>query len=147
MRRDYEDIGLSNLDDREIRELVRVDDGVIVLSGRVGTPEELRVAERIVTDVIGANRVRSELVVDPIRRDTTPEGIDEHLTQEDRESGLLLGDMPEQHDPSASTIHGDRDARLHGTTDVGHAIEEGATWIPPESPTPEGHGEGEEDRP
>jgi hypothetical protein len=32
----------------------------------------------------------------------------------------------------------DEDAQLYGTTDVGHAIEEGTSWIPPEAPTPEG---------
>ena len=38
----------------------------------------------------------------------------------------------------------DEEAQLYGTTDVGHAIEEGTAWNPPEAPTPEGYPGAEE---
>ena len=110
MEKDYEDIrDTENLSDNELRALVRdvfdqqvafdpddvdvsVRNGIVRLAGRVGTDEELRIAERTVTDVVGLNRVRSELVVDPIRRAESPEAIDEHLVDEQMHEGLLLGE-------------------------------------------------------
>src|SRR5678816_2711985 len=108
MARDYEDIqNLDQLDDREIRDLVRerlsehngldVDDivvvvtnGAIALSGRVGTEAERRIAEHILTDVLGVEEFTNDLVIDPIRRAESPIDIDDHLADEDRSDGLLL---------------------------------------------------------
>ncbi|HET7613124.1 MAG TPA: BON domain-containing protein, partial [Gemmatimonadaceae bacterium] len=82
MDKDYEDIrDTGDLDDNELRALVRdafeqqmavdpddvsiaVRSGVVSLSGRVGTEEELRIAERIVTDMVGLEKVRNNLFVD-----------------------------------------------------------------------------------
>jgi hypothetical protein len=75
--------------------------------------------------------------VDPARRATSPEAIDEQLVNDDRMEGLLLGDKPVPLDPETETLE-DVDADLYGTTDVGHAIQDGTPWIPPESPTQEG---------
>ena len=90
------------------------------------------------SDVIGAQKYRNEIFVDPNRRAESPEAVDEHLVDEDRREGLLLGDRPVPLNPEAEHRHEDVDSELYGTTDVGHAIEEGTTWIPPESPTQEG---------
>jgi osmotically-inducible protein OsmY len=86
MARDYEDLqNLDQLDDREIRDLVRerlaghngldIDDivvdvrnGAIALSGRVGTESERRIAEHILTDVLGVEEFTNDIVIDPIRR-------------------------------------------------------------------------------
>ena len=162
MARDFEDIhDLDDLSDDELRGLVRehldahnaldindltvvVDDGVIILGGRVGTEGERLIAEHVVTDVVGAHRYRNEIFVDPIRRATSPDAIDEHLADEDRREGLLLGDRAVPLSPEAEHRQEDLDGQLFGTTDVQHAIEEGTAWIPPESPTPEGfEGRGE----
>jgi hypothetical protein len=89
---------------------------------------------------VGALKVRNDIFVDPIRRATSPEAIDEHLVDESRREGLLLGDRPVPISPEAEHRHEDLDSQLYGTTDVQHAIEDGAPWIPPESPTPEGLG-------
>src|ERR1700743_3683058 len=112
MARDFEDINnLEDLSDDELRALVRehleannavdidditvrVDDGVVVLGGRVGTDGEKLIAEHVVTDVLGAEEVRNEIMVDPMRRAESPQAIDEHLVDEDRREGLLLGDRP-----------------------------------------------------
>ena len=158
MARDFEDIhSIENLGDDELRELVRdhlrahnlvdVDDinvhvekGRVRLLGRVGTEAQLRVAEHVLTDQLGLQDVSNELMVDPIRRAVSPEDIDEHLNDEDRAEGLLLGDRAVPLSPEAELQQEDLDARLVGTTDVGKSIAEGTAWIPPESPTPEGLG-------
>lgn len=156
MEKDYEDIrDTENLSDNELRALVRdvfdqqvafdpddvdvsVRNGIVRLAGRVGTDEELRIAERTVTDVVGLNRVRSELVVDPIRRAESPEAIDEHLADEEAHEGLLLGDTARPEDPEAEHARENIRAELFGTADVQQSISEGIPWNPPDGPTPEG---------
>ena len=155
MAQDFEDIrDTDDLSDGELRALVRdrldeqlafdpddvdisVRDRVVKLSGRVGTEEELRIVEHVVTDVVGLNIV-NELVVDPIRRAESPIAIDEHLADEDAHEGLLLGDRARPENPEAEHLQENLRAELFGTTDVQEAIEGAIPWIPPESPTPEG---------
>ena len=158
MEKDYEDIrDIEHLTDNELRALVRdefdaqlafdpddvdvsVSSGAVKLSGRVGTEEELRIVERVVSDLVGIERVKSELVVDPIRRAESPEPIDEHLVDEE-----LHGDRPRSDDPEAEHLREDLPAELFGTTDVQQAIEGAIPWNPPDGPTPEGR-EGSEDQ-
>jgi BON domain-containing protein len=156
VERDYEDIrDIDDLTDGEVRALVRdrleeqrafdpddiniaVRDRVVRLSGRVGTEEEFRIIERVVSDIVGIARVQNNLVVDPIRRAESPEAIDEHLVDEDLHEGLLLGDRARPESPEAAHLQEDIRAELFGTTDVQQSISDGVPWIPPESPTPEG---------
>jgi hypothetical protein len=156
VEKDYEDIReIDDLSDAELRALiidtfdrqllfdpddveVHVKDHVVRLSGRVGTEEEQRIAERVVTDLVGLPNVRNNIVVDPIRRAESPEPIDEHLVDEDLREGLLLGDRARSEDPEAEHLHEDIRAELFGTADVQEAIEEGIPWNPPDGPTPEG---------
>ena len=158
MEKDYEDIrDIDLLSDNELRAQVRdefdaqlafdpddvdvsVSSGVVRLSGRVGTEEELRIVERVVTDLVGVNRVKSELVVDPIRRAESPEAIDEHLVDEE-----MRGDTPRGENPEAEHLRENIRSELFGTSDVQEAIEGGIPWNPPDGPTPEGL-EGSEDR-
>ena len=162
--RDFENIDdVDDLDDGELRQLVRdrlaehrgldaaditvtVHDRVVALDGRVGTDGERRVAERIVTDIVGLTDVENNLVVDSLRRAESPEAVDDHLVDEDEHAGLLLGDRPVPLSPEAEHLEEDLDSRLFGTTDVGSAIANGTAWIPPTSPTQEGV-EGSEDNP
>jgi len=159
VEKDYEDTrDIEHLTDNELRALVRdefdaqlafdpddvdvsVSSGAVKLSGRVGTEEELRIVERVVTDLVGIERIKSELVVDPIRRAESPEAIDEHLVDEE-----LHGDRPSSDDPEAQHLREDLPAELFGTNDVQQAIEGAIPWNPPDGPTPEGL-EGSEDRP
>jgi len=156
MTRDFEDINdLDDLSDRELQDLVvehlgatnaldidditvRVESGIIVLEGRVGTESERRIAEHVITDVIGITEFENDLVVDPIRRAESPEDIEDHLAEDERVEGILLGDRPVPLSPEAEHLEEDLDSRLWGTTDVSKAIESGTAWIPPEAPTPEG---------
>ena len=156
MARDFEDVhDIDDLSDDELRGLVRehlasdsaldiddltihVEDGRVILDGRVGTDEERRIAEHIVTDVLGLENYENNIFVDPIRRAISPEAADDNLADEDATEGRLLGDRPVSISPEDEDRLEDEDAQLYGTTDLGHAIEEGTAWIPPEAPTPEG---------
>lgn len=157
MARDFEDVNdIDDLSDDELRGLVRehlagdsaldiddltinVEDGRVILDGRVGTDEERRIAEHIVTDVLGIEDYENNIFVDPVRRALSPEAADDNLVEEEETEGRLLGDRPVGISPEAETTTEDLDAELYGTTDVGRAIEEGTAWIPPEAPTPEGY--------
>lgn len=158
MARDYENLhDIDDLSDDELRGVVRehlaahngldiddlevrVADGMVYLGGRVGTDGERRVAEHVVTDVLGIVSVTNEIVVDSIRRAESPMAIDEHLAEEDRTEGLLLGDRPRQHTDEATPLddENESDQRLFGSTDMNDVVTGGIPWIPPESPTPEG---------
>lgn len=153
---DFENLhDIADLNDRELRDVVRshlrahngldadyitvhVEDGAVTLEGRVGTDVERRVAERVLTDVLGIARVHNSLVVQTMHRAESPMDIDDHLIEEERTEGLLLGDRAVPLSPEAEHLEEDLDARLGGTSDIQKAIEEGTAWIPPESPTPEG---------
>lgn len=158
MARDFENLhDVDDLSDDELRELVhaqmrehrgvddndivvQVEDGVVRLEGRVGTEGERRIAERILTDVIGVQQVENELVVDPIRRAESPEAADDHLASEEEHEGLLLGDRPVPFSPEAEHLSDELEAerRTDGTTDVQDTIENAVPWVPPERPTQEG---------
>lgn len=156
MARDFEDLhDIDDLNDDELRQLVRshldgeqgldadditvvVEDGVVALAGRIGTESEMRIAEHVVTDVLGIEQFENQLVVDPIRRGTSPEAIDDHLADEAARAGKLLGDRPVPLSPEVEQVRESLDDRLYGTTDVQDAIAEGTAWNPPDSPTPEG---------
>jgi hypothetical protein len=157
MERDYEDIWrLDELSDQELRDLVReqlaqyptidvdsivvrAEGGVVLLSGRVGTEQERRIAEHILTDVIGVTKYENEILVDPIHRDEEPEAIDDHLASLDATDGEILGKAPDDvAGPEAEHLVEDLDAQLYGTHDLQSAIERGTPWVPPDTPTPEG---------
>ncbi|MEO8946539.1 MAG: BON domain-containing protein [Gemmatimonadaceae bacterium] len=156
MPRDFEDIfDTEDLDPDELRRLVRetlrdnrsidplditvhVRHGKVILAGRVGTDSEKRIAERVVSDRIGLENVESQLMVDPLRRATSPEAADESVNDEEAHEGLLLGDAPRQRTDSSEHLASHADDELFGTVDRTEAIEDGIPWIPPESPTPEG---------
>ena len=158
MAGDFEDLhDIENLSDRELRDLVRehleastaldidditvrVEDGCVILEGRVGDAGEEQVAEHVLTDVLGITNFRNNLVSDPIRRAESPMAIDDHLADEDRHEGLLLGDRPVSLSDEAAHLADSPEDDADGTTEVGKAIEGAMPWIQPESPTPEGMG-------
>jgi hypothetical protein len=161
MAHDFENIDdLDDLSDSELRRLVRdrlrehrgldlgeitveVHDRVVELSGRVGTEGERRVAEHVITDVIGLPLVRNDLVVDALRRVESPEAADDSIVDEEEHSGILLGDSSVPLSAEAEHLEEDLDGRLFGTSDVTNAIQNGTAWIPPTSPTQEGVGRGD----
>ena len=156
MSSDFENLhDIGDLNDRELRDLVRsqlsahdgldadyitvqVENGAVTLEGRVGTDGERRVAEHVLTDSLGLVEVNNQLVVQAIHRAESPLDVDEHLVEEERTEGLLLGDRAVPLSPEIDGVEEDVDARLFGTSDMGKAIADGTPWIPPESPTQEG---------
>ena len=158
MARDYEDYSsIDDLDDDELRQLVKdrlaenpdidpdditveVVDGTVRLEGRVGTEAELRIAEHVVTDLVGAADVENGIMVDPVRRADTPMDVEDAIQMEQTSAGTLMGEMPPQDTDEVDQNRGDEDLdeRMFGTTDVQDAIAHGTPYTPPESPTPEG---------
>jgi hypothetical protein len=119
---------------------VDVNDGFVRLTGRVGTEEELRIIDHVITDVIAVRNVKNEIVIDEMRRAESPEAIDEHIADEEEHGGLLLGDVPRPLSPEAEHLADMSSDDSIGTHDVQESIESAEPWIPPESPTPEGLG-------
>ena len=117
---------------------VDVNDGKVTLSGRVGTDEELRIIDHVLTDVIAVKTMDNQIVIDETRRAESPEAIDEHIADEDEHGGLMLGDAPMPLSPEAERLLDSGFIESSGTHDVSEAIENAEPWIPPESPTPEG---------
>lgn len=158
MARDYEDFSsIEDLDDDELRDLIRsrlaehpeldldlitvtVDRGTVRLEGRIGTEAELRMAEHVLTDVVGVVDYDNALVVDAIRRVETPLDVEAHLVVEQENAGSIFGEMPPQDSDEVAEARGDEnlDQRMFGTTNMQDAIAHGVPYIPPESPTPEG---------
>jgi hypothetical protein len=163
MAHDYGDLhDIGDLSDRELRDLVReqlvahkgidpddvtvtVDNGTVTLEGRVGTDVERSVVDHLLTDVLGLQQFANNLVVDSIRRATSPEAIDDHLADEEDHDGILLGDRAVPFSSESQHLADDPEPDLDGTTDVQRVMEDGATWSPPEMPTPEGRASGFED--
>ena len=158
MARDYEDFSsIDDLDDDELRQLVRdrlgehpnldlddivvhVEDGTIRLEGRVGTEGELRIADHVLTDLVGVGSFDNQLVVDANRRVDTPMDVEDHLEAERGSAGSVFGEMPEQESPEVFQARGDEDLdqRMFGTTNYQDAVAHGVPYEPPEAPTPEG---------
>ncbi len=158
MARDYEDFSsIEDLDDDELRALVKdrlsdhpnldvddmvvhAEDGTVVLEGRVGTEAELRMADHVLTDIVGLASFDNQLVVDANRRVETPLDIEDHLNVERENAGTYFGEMPEQESPEVMQARGDEDLdqRMFGTTNYQDAVAHGVPYEPPEAPTMEG---------
>lgn len=155
MARDYENLrNTDDLDDGELRAVVQqaladndgvdadnvtvqVQDGIVHLTGRVGTEGESRVAERVLTDVLGLVDIRNELVVDALRRSEEPEGADDAVAAQAERDGVL-GDAQDQQTDTADHLAEHLEEDMFGTRDVHEAIEAGESYSPPDSPTQEG---------
>ncbi len=117
-------------------------EGKVTVTGVVGTEEELRILDHVLTDTIGLTDVTNNATVSELDRAESPEAMDEHLADEDEHSGLMLADkslpFTEESEHLADLPESDSLEDPGGTHEVMRAIEEGEPWIPPEGPTPEG---------
>jgi len=155
MARDYEDVhGLDSLPDDDVRDLiaqrlgeaddidserieVRVDAGHIYLEGRVGTEQELQVAEQLVTNIAGSESVTNELVVDALVREQRSEAAD-IAAAEDAAADPALGEGGHRTSDTAEHLLDDTERDLYGTRNPKEAIERGFSYNPPEGPVQEG---------
>ena len=158
MARDYEDFSsIEDLDDEELRTLIRsrlaehpeidldqievhVDQGNVRLEGRIGTEQELRMVDHVLTDQVGVVELDNALVVDALRRVETPMDVDAHLAAEEENAGSIFGEMPPQDEDTVVEARGHEnlEQRMFGTTNMQDAIAHGVPYEPPESPTSEG---------
>jgi hypothetical protein len=150
---------IENLSDDELREFIRTQlrdqpmlaggsfgvgahDGNVVVTGTVGTEEELRILDHFLTDTIGLTNLTNNVVIDELYRAESPEAIDEHLADEEETAGLMLGDSTVPFTAESEHLADEAEADSlddpGGTHDVIKAIESAEPWIPPEGPTPEG---------
>lgn len=154
MAHDYEDLhDIDGLSDVELRDLVReqlaeqpairmsnvtvlAKAGLVTLTGSVGTDEERRIATHVLTDVLGIERFSIDLDLDPGRAAADRSGFRDRLSEEPRDADSL--DVEVSLDGAPSNRAGQVAADLEGTSDYESVMENGATWNPPDSPTPEG---------
>jgi hypothetical protein len=150
---------ILNLSDDELRQLVidqlreqpmldgdaigvHVHSGKVTVSGTVGTEEEARILDHVLTDTIGLTDIKNNIVVDDLYRALSPEAIDDHLVDEEEHEGLMVADAAQpftaESEHLADLPEVDSLEDPGGTHEVRKAIEEGEPWIPPENPTPEG---------
>ena len=156
MAHDFEDMhNIEGLDDTELRDLVReqlrehagldIDEimvhareGKVTLSGRVGNEGERRIAEHVLTDVLGVEDFDNDLVVDSLARGGNPEAADESNEEENERSGGLRGDIEVSMTDESAHLADGADEDTAGTSDYQRVMEDGKTWNPPNSPTAEG---------
>jgi hypothetical protein len=161
MARDYEDLyGIENMGDDELKELVlqelrehgdldvdlievHVNNGDVRLAGRVGTDQEVRTAEHVITDLLGIGNVANELVVDELTRGERSEAADDAMGEESTVDDQIGGGNLRTSD-TAQHLMEDLDAEQFGTHDITNATARGTAYEPPDRSTQEGIGGGED---
>lgn len=151
MADDYDDLyDIPNLDDGELKELVLqqlrehpdidvdlvevdVRRGQVRLAGRVGTEQEVQTAEHVVTDLLGEDRVRNELVVVDIVRGQRSEAADDALIEDlATEPHVAMGAGDTNTSDTAQHLVEDLEAEHFGTNDPQEAVERGTAYEPPD---------------
>lgn len=118
---------------------VRVDAGHVTLSGRVGADSEVSVAEQVVTELMGIREFTNELMVDELHRGQAPEAADDSVML-DMETDSQMGDVNDSQSDTASHLVENLQGQMYGTHSVQEAVEEGASYEPPDRPLGEGYG-------
>ena len=158
MRGDFGTFDFSEMDDDEIYDLVVqhlteypeldvgwidviVSGGHVTLSGRVSSDGEVQVAEKALVDVLGLpeESFTNDLVVDELHRGEMPEAADDAVAQ-DLETDDQLGESMFDQSDTAEHLVEDLDALTYGTHDPSEAIQEGASYEPPDRPVADGYG-------
>jgi hypothetical protein len=157
MARSFDPYDLSGMTDDEIYDVVvqhlgeypeldmgwidvSVNEGRVTLSGRVSSDGEVQIAEKALVEVVGLTELRNELIVDELHRGEAPMAADDAVAQ-DQEVSDQMGE-PSQQNQSDTAAHlmEDPETQAYGTHDVGTAIEEGASYNPPDRAVPDGYG-------
>ncbi|HKP75630.1 MAG TPA: BON domain-containing protein [Longimicrobiaceae bacterium] len=120
---------------------VAVRSGHVTLSGSVSSDGEVQIAEKALLDVLGLSQesFTNELVVDELHRGEHSEAADDAVTEE-LEADDQLGSPNLNQSDTAEHLVEDLDALSYGTHDVGAAVQEGASYEPPDRPVPDGYG-------
>ena len=156
MARDFDPYDFSGMSDDEIYDVVvqhlgeypeldigwiqvAVHDGHVTLSGRVASDGEAQIAEKALVEVMGLTDVSNQLVVDELHRGQAPEAADDAVAQDEEVDDQLGEPSSEQQSDTAAHLMEDLETQTYGTHDVGAAIEEGASYTPPQRPVPDGY--------
>jgi hypothetical protein len=120
---------------------VAVRNGHVTLSGRVASDGEVQIAEKAVLDVLGLAQesFTNDLVVDELHRGELSEAADDAATEE-MEADEQFGSADSSQSDTAEHLVEDLDALTYGTRDTGAAVQEGASYEPPDRPVPDGYG-------
>jgi hypothetical protein len=118
---------------------VRVKDGHVTLSGRVGSDSEVSVAEQVITEILGLQQFTNELMVDELHRGEMPEAADDAVMQ-DLEVDAQYGEGNQNQSDTAAHLVEDLGAQTYGTHSLSDAVNDGAAYNPPDRPTGEGYG-------
>lgn len=118
---------------------VRVKDGHVTLSGRVGSDSEVSVAEQVIVEILGLEAFTNELVVDELHRGEMPEAADDAVMQ-DLETDAQYGGSNENQSDTAAHLVEDLEAQTYGTHSVTEAVTDGVSYEPPDRPMGEGYG-------
>lgn len=159
MRGDFGGIDFSTMSDDEVYDLVlqhlgeypeldvgwitvAVRDGHVKLSGRVSSDGEVQIAEKAVVEVlgIGEERFTNELVVDELHRGEMPEAADDAVVADEEVDDQLGEEGGSQQSDTAEHLTEDLEALTYGTHDARGAVEDGASYEPPDRPVPDGYG-------
>lgn len=160
MSNDFENtINFDQMDDDDIGELVlqrldedvdfdvdavdvHVSDGRVRVEGRVGTEGERQHVEQVLS-FLGSTEIENNVVVDETVRAQRADAADEAIAEDDAATADL-GESGKTTSDTAEHLQPDDSGELYGTRDPRKAIEEGKTYTPPEGPTQEGMGGGEQ---
>lgn len=118
---------------------VGVKDGHVTLSGRVGSDSEVSVAEQVVTEILGIEAFTNELIVDELHRGETSEAADDAV-MEDLEVDSQYGETNENQSDTAAHLVENLESQTFGTHSVTEAVNDGASYEPPDRPIGEGYG-------
>ena len=162
MRGDFGTFDFSEMNDDEIYDLVVqhlteypeldvgwidviVRDGHVTLAGRVSSDGEVQIAEKALIDVLGLSEesFTNDLVVDELHRGEMPEAADDAVTAE-LETDDQLGSRTFTQSDTAEHLVEDLDALTYGTHDAGAAVQDGASYEPPDRPVADGYGSRED---
>lgn len=155
MAEDFENLyDIDNMSDDEIKDLVlqelreypeldvdlievTVKEGAVRLSGRVGTEQEIQLAEHLLTDKIGIDNITNDLVLDELVRGERSEAADEAYADDMAATPQAASSGPRTSDEAAHLME-NPDAEQFGTHDPQEAVERGIAYEPPDTPPQEG---------
>lgn len=146
-------LNLEQMTDRDVEELVHqqldeddsfnadtvdvtAEDGLITVSGRVGTEAERQRVDQTL-NALGATDFQNDVVVDEATRARRADAADEaHV--EDAGARAQVGEAGKATTDTAEHLQEDPSGELYGTKDTKKAIEEGTPYTPPDRPVQEG---------
>jgi hypothetical protein len=156
MARSFDPYDLSAMSDDEIYDVVvqhlgeypeldmgwidvSVRGGKVTLAGRVASDGEAQIAEKALVEVVGVTDVVNELIVDELHRGEAPMAADDARAQDEDVDDQMGEPTHQNQSDTAAHLMEDVETQTYGTHDVGTAIEEGASYTPPQRPLPDGY--------